>query len=177
MNDPKSRLSYIFWGLLLTILDIEINQFDILPDVIGYGCVFLGASGLMLQSRHFLTAKNTAFILIVLSIVSYVVPVDFSRIYGFVYLTVDVAMIWFLLSGLMDVAKRESNRWMFQRASNLRVAYLLVMCLVASSRAVWGISRDLGPPYMVFLIISTLVLLLLILSFIHRSKSELAFRR
>jgi len=99
MTDPRSKLSYIFWGLLLTILDVEINGFDVLPDFIGYLCIFVGCSGLLIFSKQFLITKNVAFILTLLAVGSYFLSLNFSQTYGYIYLATDVAMVWFLRAG------------------------------------------------------------------------------
>ena len=46
MNQIATRFGQVFWGLLLVILDVTINRFDILPDFIGYILVAVGLGGL-----------------------------------------------------------------------------------------------------------------------------------
>jgi hypothetical protein len=40
----STSFGYIFWGLILVILDFKINGFDLLPDVIGYVLVGIGSA-------------------------------------------------------------------------------------------------------------------------------------
>jgi hypothetical protein len=35
-NAIAARFGQVFWGLLLVILDVNINHFDVLPDFVGY---------------------------------------------------------------------------------------------------------------------------------------------
>ena len=57
----------IFWGLF-SFIDIRINGFDILPDLIGYLLIFAGASKLTGLNNHFTTLRNLALPLAVFSI-------------------------------------------------------------------------------------------------------------
>lgn len=42
MTTIASSINKLFWGLLLVLLDVKINQLDILPDIIGYLIVVSG---------------------------------------------------------------------------------------------------------------------------------------
>ncbi|MBE9913135.1 hypothetical protein G8C92_03660 [Paenibacillus donghaensis] len=57
---------HLFWGFLF-LIDIRINGFDVLPDVIGYVLFFVGFLKLEGKSEHFRKAKNMSVILIFFS--------------------------------------------------------------------------------------------------------------
>lgn len=52
----RSSFGYIFWGLLIVMVDININGFDILPDVLGHILVATGTARLAPLSSQFVTA-------------------------------------------------------------------------------------------------------------------------
>jgi hypothetical protein len=61
-------LNKVFWGSLLVFLNFHINNFDILPDFLGYLFIYLGLIGLAPYSNHFTKAKPFVLILAVVSI-------------------------------------------------------------------------------------------------------------
>ncbi len=44
-------LSLIFWGLLLVFVDLRLDAFDVLPDVVGYVLAAIGAGRLSARRR------------------------------------------------------------------------------------------------------------------------------
>ncbi len=65
-----SGLKLVFWGLILTAINIRIQGFDIVPDPIGYIMVIVGLGRIKAYGSHFETAKKYAIILLVLSLVN-----------------------------------------------------------------------------------------------------------
>src|SRR5215468_10329476 len=65
------RFGQIFWGLLLVILDFNIDHVDILPDFIGYILMAVGCGGLVTVSRRFARARVLCWILAVLAVIGY----------------------------------------------------------------------------------------------------------
>ena len=63
-----SGLKLAFWGLLLTVINIRIQGFDIFPDVIGYIMVIVGLGRIEKYSGCFSSAKIAAYLLTVLSL-------------------------------------------------------------------------------------------------------------
>jgi hypothetical protein len=168
-----TRFGQIFWGLLLVILDLNINRIDLLPDFIGYILIAIGCRGLAGASPHFSTASTMSWILVVLALIGYAVPRDAILLFGLVDLTADCAMMWFLLGGVMELATARQRPDLFERASKRRVAYVALICLATlTSFAVQG-SRDAAIFMMIVWVACTLLLLFLILHLIHRAQHEL----
>lgn len=63
-------LNNIFWGFILIFLDFNINNFDILPDFLGFIIILVGISKLASLSIYFVKAKLFAVISLILSIVN-----------------------------------------------------------------------------------------------------------
>jgi hypothetical protein len=169
-----TRFGQIFWGLLLVVLDVRINGFDVLPDFIGYVLVAVGCGGLAGVSRHFSTAHTLSWILAVLSLVAFVLPSDLGSVYGVLHLAVDCAMMWYLLGGVMEFALAKGRPDLCERASNRRLAYVVVMCFATLTGVVAHGSRDAATLMLVVLVICVIPLLVLILHLIYRVKHELA---
>lgn len=65
-------LQLVFWGLIFTAINIRIQGFDIVPDVIGYIMVIVGLGRIETYEEKFLSAKKMAYILAILSLINIV---------------------------------------------------------------------------------------------------------
>ena len=86
-------MTYIFWGYILTLLDFNINRFDILPDFIGYALIFAGVHKLSALSKHFSKARIFSAIMFVYT---------FSELFHFetIILEQDIFMIFIMAANL-----------------------------------------------------------------------------
>ncbi|ABR50301.1 hypothetical protein Amet_4221 [Alkaliphilus metalliredigens QYMF] len=64
----KEYYSRLFWGLLITFFDIRFNEFNLLPDFVGYIIIFSALGGLTNYHDIFKKARPLAFVLIFLTI-------------------------------------------------------------------------------------------------------------
>lgn len=60
-------MAYIFWGYIFSLVDFNINSFDLLPDFIGYLLIFIGVHNLSVISKYFNKARIFAVIMTVLT--------------------------------------------------------------------------------------------------------------
>jgi hypothetical protein len=67
-----SGLRLAFWGLIFTAINIRIQGFDIMPDVIGYIMVIIGLGRIEKYEEKFSSAKKIAYVLTVLSLMNIV---------------------------------------------------------------------------------------------------------
>ena len=85
--------TWIFWGLLFSCLDLKINGFDLLVDLLGYVFVAIGCYGLPRQSPRFRLAGHLAVVMAFLEVVAMTTgnPGDLFKLawYGF-----QIAMVW-----------------------------------------------------------------------------------
>ncbi|QOX64940.1 hypothetical protein FRZ06_17100 [Anoxybacterium hadale] len=65
-----SGLKLVFWGLILTAINVRIQGFDIVPDPIGYIMAIIGLGRVTVYDSHFENAKKFALILLVLSLIN-----------------------------------------------------------------------------------------------------------
>ena len=125
------RLSQIFWGLLIAILDIGFNEFDILVDGAGWILVGLGCHGLVGTSRRFATASSLSFLLAGLWLVSLALLSFGHTILDLIDLLVECAMYWTLLGGVIELAALHDRPDLSTIAARRR--YALVLLLIVSS--------------------------------------------
>lgn len=69
-----SGLRLCLYGLILTVININIQGFDIFPDVIGYILVIVGLGKIEAYEANFNLAKRIAYILAVLAAINIVKP-------------------------------------------------------------------------------------------------------
>jgi hypothetical protein len=174
MNEIAVRLGQVFWGLLLVIVDININHFDVLPDFIGYVLVALGLGGLTGLSRQFATARTCAWVLVPVDIVGLLTPGQPALIVGLVNLVLNCVMMWYLLGGIMDYAAAQNRPDLAERASTRRVAYVAVMCVAAALGFIARGAPGAAGPLVLAIVVCGLVLVTMILHLIYRVKTELA---
>lgn len=169
----SSRYSQLFWGLLLVVLDFSINNFDLLPDLLGYVILMFGCSGLLGVSPSFSRARLAAGILVLLSVIQFFNPTP-SAAFGLVWSIADACMIWWLLGGIMDQAKALERPDLRTRASNRRVAYVFLMALAALAGLDPIDTQISGSVIGIGLVVGILIVCVLILHLIHRVGRELS---
>ena len=164
------HISYIFWGLLVVILDFKINQIDILPDFVGYIFVSIGAGGLVGASKQFSPAQKSCWALLILALLELFVRGDWATILGMIHLAVHCIMIWFLLGGFMDLANLYGRPDLAEKASHRRTVYIALMCVatVISLLAPGNLDADGIVIVVIAVVVTGLVLVVMILHLIHQ---------
>lgn len=168
-----ASIGYIFWGLLVVILDFNINQFDILPDFIGYILIAVGSNGLVSASRHFATARNSCWALMALSLIELIIKGDIEAVLGIIHLALNCTMMWFLLGGFMGIAVSYNRQDLAEKASNRRIVYVSLMCIASLLGFIAHEVRDIAALAVVVIVVAMLVLVVMILHLIHQVKSVL----
>lgn len=164
-------ISYIFWGLLLVILDFNINQFDILPDFIGYILAAVGTGGLISSSKQFATARNSCWVLVVLSIIDMLIRGELGLFLGIILLILNCIMMWFLLGGFMDISISYKRPDLAVKASNRRTIYIVLMGIATLASFLAQANRDIAALVIVPVVVAMLVLVIMILQLIHPIKT------
>jgi len=168
-----SHFSQLFWGLLLVILDLSINGFDLIADGVGYVIVALGCRGLSQLSNKFTTAQVLCVVLAVLWVLGFAVPGVLAVPFTMVVWIAEGAMMWHLLGGIGEFAMSRQRQDLADKASTIRVAYIVFMA--ATSLLVIAMQVSPGMVFLVLpLLVITVILVVVILHFIHRVKVELA---
>lgn len=166
-------LSNIFWGLLLVFVDIRLNQFDIVPDLIGYIIAYAGFSQLSSYHSHFANAKLAVIPLLLFSILelfqfpaSYQVSMTEAAPMTGPMLLVALAatvlslyMIYQLCNGLGYLARQAGAPELAQKSEKRWKYYLwMTLCmLILPLLAVIGLS-----PFMLVLILPLVIIGLIV---------------
>ena len=169
-----ARLGQLFWGLLLVIFDFRLSDLDLLPDFLGYIIVAVGAAGLIEASARFRTARNLSWALAFLSVAGLFFVRDVSVVLGLINTALDCAMVWYLLGGVMDISTAKGRPDLAGQASNRRVAYLALTCVVTLVGLAAGGGRVAGGLPVVLVAVTMLVLVVMILRLIYRVRHEVA---
>ena len=160
--------TWIFWGLLFSCLDLKINGFDLLVDLLGYVFVAIGCYGLPRQSPRFRLAGHLAVVMAFLEVVVMTTgnPGDLFKLawYGF-----QIAMVWTLLGGVIDLAAAREWAETVSRATRRRLIYTIVSILSAllSYGRGWS-GGSLVPLAAVIAIVVVAILILLLILKVRR---------
>lgn len=104
----KSLMS-IFWGLVLIVVDIKLNDFDLLfPDFLGYILIYGALVTLAQVSPRFGIAKPYAAAMVIVSIVEMMHINPFS-IVSTLGIVLDFLMIWHACNGIIELALQRRN--------------------------------------------------------------------
>jgi hypothetical protein len=115
------RFKLVFWGVLFAFLSIQIDHFDVLPDVIGYVLLVIGCGGL---SSRFTMAQVFWAILAMLAVVPGWFIGGHSGEFGILVEAMQCGGLWFLLGGMIALAATGQRPDLVKRLSNRRLAYV-----------------------------------------------------
>lgn len=174
-RSPQAHFNFgrIFWGELLVLLDLRINGFDLLPDVIGYILIALGCRGLADDSPKFVTASMWSWLLAAASLIAYIVEGEFELVFGLIFVAIECVMVWFLLGGIIDFVRERGRTDLAEVAGVRRFAYILMMCVTMLAVVTAQNARSLAFVAVLGGVI-TLVVLVMILHLIYRVRHEVA---
>ncbi len=142
--------SNIFWGFLF-FFDFRIQGFDILPDIIGYGLIYLGLKEIASMSSHFTEAKKYSVILCILSVFDlYQVQIPLQQfnvdpltglvmLIGIIIAIFDLLMVFNLCHGIAELAEGRGiidlkaialNRWRYYLYLRVATAVVVPIALI-----------------------------------------------
>lgn len=180
----------LFAGLVIVLLDIRINTFDIIPDAIGFFLIVWALDKLSQQSGHFGKAKVMALVLVVFSIISLFQSPKFELgdllsspkdmgllIFSLVNGIAQLVMAYFIFEGIQELvaplnptlaSAAENRKWFY-----VGFHYLLLLILP------WGLNLDtqIIAPFIVFFGLIVFVLEILFISVVHRAGKEFYLRQ
>lgn len=166
--------SQIFWGLLLVILDLKVNQLDLLPDFLGFILIAFGARRLAPFSPQFRTAHVLSWVLCGLSLIGIFLRGNAGSLYSMVVTGLDCWMMWCLLGGMMDYSTAQGRPDLAEMARRRRLAYVIILAGLFLTAWVVRVDRGLASAWAVGFLVALVVLMVLILHLLHRIKNEVA---
>ena len=145
----------IYWGFIFFV-DIRMQNFDILPDVIGYILIFIGLSGLSQKNRKFEIAKWSSIPLIILSLGdfyrspnllnNYVIPSTNIPVLYLVIVVINLILIYNLCYGISEEAKKLNlfnleigsiRKWKFYFKCHCVTAVIFLLCGGNENMLIW----------------------------------------
>jgi len=125
-------------GVLCTFLDVRAGGVDLLPDVVGYGLIALGASALVPLEAAFRRARLLAWVLAAVSLANLVEVRWFLAEHGDLTYTynplwpalvlgavLDIVAFWFLIGGVRRLAVGRCRMVMARSAEQYRSIYVI----------------------------------------------------
>ncbi|QAA32568.1 hypothetical protein [Clostridium manihotivorum] len=165
------------------MLNVNINNFDLLPDVIGYILFAVGLNILSKENIYFLKAQNYNWFLIALSIIKlwnysisvryFEFSVKFIAIFLFtvLYFVINIIMVKNLFLGISCMTEIENNSYLFAEASEIYryYKYLQVGSIIAF---IIMFIPKVGFIYIVALFILSILIMTNIMIFMKRCEEE-----
>ncbi|MEC0240411.1 hypothetical protein P4H66_11165 [Paenibacillus dokdonensis] len=159
---------HLFWGFLF-LIDIRINGFDILPDVVGYVLFFLGFIKLESKSQHFLKAKNMSVVMIILSVMSLVISWAslqswlFYFLFNVVLYILKLYIVFHLCYGISELAGRRGLHEFQNKAIQRWRWYIIVMTAAFLILLIAPLAPLLAVILGILLILASLVIYILMM--------------
>ena len=113
----------LIWGLVFVLIDFEVKGFDIVPDFLGFGLIGVGASSLVQYAGAFQRARNLAWPLAGLSLLTYLFPPQTGRVLSMIAAVLTILLVWFLLGGVMQFTEERERRDLTKVAGRYRRIY------------------------------------------------------
>lgn len=130
---------FLFWGFIFVLVDVRIQGFDVLPDIVGYILFAIGLGLLETENRAFAVAKVLSYPLILLSVFSIVqfqVPMNggfhvntmgfgsLSLLHSVITTVLDLMMVYHICKGIGDMATHAGCADLAEKAHRRWIQYL-----------------------------------------------------
>ena len=170
----KTCFGFMFWGLLLVVLDFNVDHFDSAAGRVGIRIGGrLGPAGWRVLTGNFITATSLNWLLVGGSVIGPFVSGDVGTIVGVFMAVLNCAMMWTLLGGIMDIAIGRHRLDLAERAAHRRSVYVAVMAVsMVLGLIVHGSGGAIGLLALI-LVMAGLTVMFLILHLIYRDGRNL----
>jgi hypothetical protein len=165
-----ATFTQILWGALIVFVDIRVGWFDMALDAIGYAMIVTALPRLIPASAAFGTARMFAIVAGVVSLpaslpIQPIRPINPIQLFGALQTLLDAFMIWYLCSGVIEMAQARMKVALALDADKVRtlnvVAYAMAL-FVMWMTAMAGESLVLVIPAVLFGLTSGILTLLLL---------------
>lgn len=122
----------VFWGLVISIIDIRINGVNLIPDFIGYLIIIVGLGRAKELDSSFKIARFASWILAPLAVTD-IIKIDGTQnsLWPLSVLTsiIYIVFTWFLLDGIIETARQYENEYVKRLAEKVRIAATVILVL------------------------------------------------
>ncbi|MCX7748352.1 MAG: hypothetical protein N2645_15930 [Clostridia bacterium] len=152
----------LFWGFILLLIDIRIQNVDVLPDFIGYILITYGLTKLALQHPSFGKARYGSFLLIFFSLpevyqvtfqsseMGYSNTLIYMMIFSLILSFIHLGMVYFIFQAIIDLSMKNGRNDLSSRAKIRLNAYFIIYFLSLFSTP---FSININNDYMLFFFI------------------------
>ncbi len=180
----QAGFNKLYWGFLFIMVDVRINGFDLLPDIIGYAFFAAGFGLLAAESVFFAKARSYNIPMILLSLFSiYETPAQgegvqvgplgwFGVLLGIVAIIVGLLVVYNLFMGIKDMAERQGQADIHEEAGRRWNQYLLLQ-LAGLFAFVLILVPIIAVAYIVILFIVSIFMTFIIMGFMKRCGESL----
>lgn len=133
----------VSWGLLLILIDIRIEFFDLFPDIVGYILLLAGFNRLKQENRYFEIGNKAGWLVMIVSIIQFLTTFGQqpSTMYSFGDMTLmEAAMQIVLLMGNMilgycickgiEYRAERLKQTVLKQAAQIRLRFFLIIQLM-----------------------------------------------
>ena len=169
----KQSFMRIFWGLLFIVLDINISNFDVMPDFIGYILIYSALNSLEQFHPRFRNAKPCAAVMVIVSAAQmlHINPFFVSTILG---IGLDCLMIWHTCNAISEMALARGNLSLSETSTNRRTLYSIVaFSNLLLTPFLWPSNTSAGVILIPLLIVSVTAVIL-VMMLMRRASIELS---
>lgn len=171
----------LFIGLLLILIDLRINTFDLLPDFVGYIMIALGINELKTKGSSFSKATPFALILIFLvfpSLVGYegigldtkslpLLPYLLETVIGVFHLL----MMYFIFAGTWQLANEYKDD-IWEKATKVRWNLYAIVHIIFLSLFAFQFTIPTLKPLIVISLIIVIIVEFVMIVFIKKTESQ-----
>ncbi|HEX8242272.1 MAG TPA: hypothetical protein VF541_02205 [Longimicrobium sp.] len=168
----RTAFTTIFWGLVMTVVDVRINSLDLVPDFIGYLLVFSGLRQLAPLHAGFGAARTSALAMVVLSLPN-LIGVE-SPLLNVIVIVGDLLIFWPACTGINALASAAGNGSLADAALTRRNLQALISAIALLGEVPARAHSALVRPFLFPLVIFVLAVLFLMLHLMWRAAAELA---
>jgi hypothetical protein len=167
----------LFWGFLF-LFDFRINGFDVLPDFIGYGLFFMGATKLRHVHARFAQVRPLCGLMIILSLPGLVEGQAGGMgilwtLYAFVLVAVDLYIVYGFCRGIEETAASQGAPDLANLARTRWTLYLLMQAAVFAMYVGAFILPFLALAVVIPFLIFSVVVLALMMSLMNKAAHRL----
>ncbi|NBI29073.1 hypothetical protein [Chengkuizengella marina] len=174
----------IFWGVLLTFIDIHIIIIDIFPDPLGYYFIYAGVKLLPVYVPSSQRVKNVAILLSIATLpttfyqndifntLSQVPNLLIWSIYNTSLGLLNLILVYYTFQLMMDIVNKSGEEALIRRTSKTFTVYVSVsLILILFQTFMMNMTRDLLFTYVLVASISGIILEITLLILLRKYRS------
>jgi hypothetical protein len=179
----KESFGKLFWGFFLVLIEIHLIVVDVLPDPLGYLFIYMGVHSLGKNMSASTKAEYLSLALLFLSIptlfiqnqqlneFAYGMTLNGWSIYLIIIGFLKLILVFYVLKVMVAIAQERGEVALFKRTNSVFRIYMIVMLISSLSHSFFmNMTNNFLVPFMIFMMISSLIMEITFLVLIRRFK-------